>query len=122
MSANERWRQWEPPLATEPVHQGIWLPDGRVLGEAQITWSADMIERFRTGYKCMNCLEPQERAWPERCGVCGFPMRTGQAEFFAAEFEGEVLTSSRDWDAELAGLEERRRKEDERLRKSGGKQ
>ena len=70
---SERWRSWEPPLAIEPVEQGIWLPDGRSLGEYQITWSKEQIERFRAGYKCVKCLEPQERAWPERCW-CWAPM------------------------------------------------
>ena len=114
----ERWRQWEAPLRIEPVEQGIWLPDGRVLGEQQITWSAEQIERFRSGYKCVNCLEPQERAWPEQCSLCGYPMRTRQAEFFAREFGGETLIRvGRNWEEELDGLEERRRKEEERASK-----
>ena len=121
MSA-ERWRQWEAPLRVEPARldQGLWLPDGRVLSEPEITWSAEQIERFRLGYKCMNCLEPQERPFPEKCSLCGYPMRTRQAEFFAAEFAGEIEIGGRDWDAELEGLEERRRKQEERLRKTGG--
>jgi hypothetical protein len=112
----EQWRHWEAPLSVEPVpDQGLYLPDGRILGETQIVWSEDEIERFRAGYKCVNCLEPQEQSWPENCPLCGYPMRTEQASFFARQFAGEVLlgrqTSLAD---ELEGLEERRRKEDER--------
>jgi len=96
------------------VHQAIWLPDGRVLGEAEIAWSPEMIERFRLGYKCVNCLEPQERAYPEKCSLCGYPMRTHQAEFFAREFGGEVeIRTGVDYEAEFGQLEERRRKDEE---------
>ena len=115
----ERWRNWEPPLRIEPLEQGIWLPDGRVLGESEIAWSDEQIERFRAGYRCVNCLEPQERAWPERCPLCGYPIRTEQASFFAREYGGEIELKRRDWSEELDGLEERRRKEEERARKNG---
>jgi hypothetical protein len=110
----ERWRQWQSPLAIEPADQGILLPDGRLLAHPQIAWPEETIERFRAGYKCVNCLEPQEHAWPERCSLCGYPMRTEQTRFFAHEFGGEIeVGSTRDWEEELDGLEERRRKEEE---------
>lgn len=119
MSA-ERWRTWEAPIAIDPVDQGLWLPGGRVLGEFQITWSPEMIERFRSGYKCVKCLEPQEVAWPEHCSLCGYRMRVEQAAYFASEFGGLVeVRGGTDWDEQFDGLEERRRKEEERARRDG---
>jgi len=111
---SERWREWEPPLAVEPIEQGLYLADGRVLGEHQISWSPEQIERFRLGYKCLNCLEPQEQAWPERCAVCGYPMRAQQAEFFAREYAGVVpLGPTTTLEEERAGIVERAVKEEE---------
>ena len=110
----ERWRTWEEPLDIEPINQATELADGRVLGENQITWSAEQIERFRSGYKCLNCLEPQEQAWPEHCPVCGYPMRTHQAEFFAREYTGVVhLGPTTTLEEERAGIVERAVKEEE---------
>src|SRR5262249_1149466 len=78
-------------------------PGGRLQGAVQLTLSADTIERMRTGYMCAKCLEPLQHAWPERCPLCGAPIRTEQAEFFAKEFGGEVrLGPSTDWDYEAA--------------------
>jgi len=110
----ERWRRWEAPIRIDQVNQALWLPDGRVLGEAEITWSPEQIERFRLGRKCANCLEPQEHAWPERCSLCGYPMRTHQAEFFAREFGGEgYVHRGPDLGEEMERLDEYRRKEEE---------
>ena len=114
----ERWRRPVVPLAVDQVHQALWLPDGRVQGEAQLTLRPEDIERIRAGYVCVKCLEPHETAWPVRCQVCGAPMRCEQAAYFAREFGGEVEMETRpSWDEELGGLEERRRKEDERAGK-----
>jgi len=117
---SERWRVPVVPLAIDQVEQGLWLPDGRVQGEVQLTLRASDIERMRTGYVCVKCLEPHENAWPVRCQVCGAPMRSEQAAYFAREFGGEIAMPGRpSWDEELGGLEERRRKEEERARKDG---
>lgn len=118
MSA-DRWRHWEPPIEITAVEQGIWLPGGRTLGEFEITWPPEVVERFRAGYKCVNCMEPQEAAWPEHCSLCGYPMRSEQAAFFAREYGGERQINGKDWEAEIGSLDERRRKEEERARKDG---
>jgi len=111
----ERWRRWTPPLLIEEVvdEQSIWLPGGRLVAQPRFTWPAEVIERMRAGYQCVNCLEPQEHAWPLRCSLCGYPMRIEQASYFAREFAGEIVLGQRDWDEELDGLEERRRKQEE---------
>jgi hypothetical protein len=115
----ERWRKPVIPIAIEQVQQGLWLPDGRIQGEAQLVLSGEDIDRIRAGYVCAKCLEPHEEAWPERCSVCGSPMRTEQAAYIAREFGGNIGTVGKttDWEAELAGLDERRRKQEEADRK-----
>jgi len=113
----ERWRQPVVPLAIDQLHQAIWLPDGRVQGEVQLTLAPEDVERMRLGYVCAKCLEPHETAWPERCNACGSPMRSEQAAYFAREFGGILPVVNRpSWEEELDSLEERRRKEEEAKR------
>jgi hypothetical protein len=110
----ERWRKPVIPLDIDQVEQGIWLPDGRIMGEVQLTLTETDIGRIRAGYVCVKCLEPHEQAWPEHCQACGAPMRSEQAAYFAREFGGEVKRVPRpSWEEELGGLEERRRKSEE---------
>ena len=86
----ERWRKPAEVIDIQELpDQGFWLPDGRVQGAVQLTLSEDTIERMRLGYMCVKCMEPFEQAWPERCPVCGAPVRDKQAEYFAREFAGE---------------------------------
>jgi hypothetical protein len=105
----ERWRKPAEVLSIEPASdQGLWLPDGRVQGEVELTLSRETVERMRAGYMCAKCLEPFEQAWPERCHVCGAPIRTDQAQYFAREYAGmEQLGPRTSLDEELAGLHER---------------
>ena len=110
----ERWRRPAEVLDIQQIHQAIWLPGGRMQGAVQLTLSADTIERMRTGYMCAKCLEPLRDPWPERCPLCGAPIRTEQAEYFAREFGGEVHMGPRtSWDDEI----ERMHEEVERERK-----
>lgn len=88
----ERWRAPVIPLGIEPqADQGIWLPDGRVQGGVSLILSADDVERIRTGYVCAKCFEPHEQAWPERCQLCGAPMRELQADYVARELQREIV-------------------------------
>ena len=117
----ERWRQPVVPLEINPAQdQGLWLPDGRVHGEVQLTLSQEDVERMRAGYVCAKCLEPFERPWPIRCSVCGVAVRRDQAAYFAREFGGvNELGPSTSIADELEALDEYRRKEEERERKEG---
>lgn len=86
---SERWRRAVVPIEIDPGHpEGIWLPDGRVLGGAKLVLTGDDVDRLRAGFVCMKCLEPFERSWPERCHVCGFYVRREQAAYFAREYGG----------------------------------
>jgi len=97
-------------LDSEHVQQGLWLPDGRVLGEVQLTLDEETIGRMRAGYMCVKCLEPFEQAWPVRCNVCGAPIRDKQAEYFAREYAGEIRLGGPP--LELDGIHERAAREE----------
>lgn len=85
----ERWRKPVIPVAvtddpTKATHDGNVFRAGY-----NATFDADTIERFRQGYACLRCWEPQERPFPEVCGLCMYPIRDNQQKDFAEEFEGE---------------------------------
>lgn len=110
----ERWAKPVIPLALEPTDQVVTLPDGREMALVAPVLSAEDAERARQGYICLKCFEPFERPWPEKCHVCGAPIRREQAAYFAREFGGVVDLGPRtSLEEERAGLEERRRKEEE---------
>jgi hypothetical protein len=116
----ERWRQPVIPLEIEhQPTQVIHLPDGRTLGDVMFVLSEEDKERLRLGRVCIKCFEPFERAWPERCPVCGAPVREKQAEFFHQEVVDKPLQlgPKTTLEEERAGLEERLRKQEEAQRK-----
>ena len=84
---SERWRK---PLTVIDIHphdtEAVVLPDGRVQRMNVFTFDRESTERIRLGYACAKCLEVFSEAWPERCPVCGAPIRERQAEYFAKEF------------------------------------
>ena len=108
----ERWRRSAVVLDIEQLQQGIWLPDGRVQGAAKLVLDEESKERMRLGRLCAKCLEPFEHAWPERCNVCGAPIRSEQTEFFAREFDGvEQLGPSSTLEQEVVTFRERAERE-----------
>ena len=57
----------------------------------------EIVEQFRQGYRCMDCLAVQSAAFPEVCeevykdgGGCGYQMRRFQPERFAQDFGGDL--------------------------------
>ena len=104
---SERWRQPAIPLGIETTDQMVTLSDGRTLALSAPALRPEDIERARAGYLCLKCLEPFEHAWPERCHVCGAPIRREQAAYLAREY-GEIrLGPSTSIEDELAALREK---------------
>ena len=112
---SERWRQPVVPLAVEPHDKEILvLPDGRKLRQSMIALKPADIERLRAGYVCLKCFEPFETAWPERCPVCGAPVRKEQAAYFARELGAELrLGPSTSLDEERERLREAHLRKDD---------
>lgn len=88
-----------------------------------VAMSDDDVEATRAGYKCINCWENLEEAFPKSCFVCGFPCRDRQAEQFAKVYKGYDPTArtGADWEAEADRIEEQqeRRAFEKRAAKSG---
>jgi hypothetical protein len=74
--------------------------DGRQRVGIHITVTPDVVEQFRTGYRCIACkVGVQDEPFPENCVEpwCRFPMKRDQAERFAYEFRGyETLWPDRE--------------------------
>lgn len=62
------------------------------LGRATLDYEArfppEQIERFRLGYVCLECWEPHETPFPERCSLCGYEIKACQGDDFARKFKG----------------------------------
>jgi hypothetical protein len=75
----------------DPEHVLI-QEDGTVRRHHEFTYSAEDLDRIRTGYCCIHCGESQVdhgAPFPDHCWVCKFPMRERQQQRFAQEFVGE---------------------------------
>lgn len=66
------------------------MPDGRKMQKTVFGLQPAQVERIREGYTCIKCLEDYDTAFPDRCSVCGFPMREHQADEFAKDFRGNI--------------------------------
>jgi len=99
------------------------LLDGRLTQGLRVAMCDEDVERIRVGYKCINCFEDIDTAFPESCFLCGFPMKAEQAEKFGAIYAGHIpgLRTGPDWEAEADRLEERkeRRAFEKRATESG---
>lgn len=89
-SINARWRKPALPEAVDTTYDWATADTGRPTLDASVRFSPDDVERFRTGYLCIKCWEPQTEPFPERCALpqCRFEMRRLQAEEFARQFKG----------------------------------
>lgn len=65
------------------VHEG-----GRLMPGLNIAAQDEDVEQARTGYRCINCWEPLDEAWPKSCFLCGYPIKTHQAEQFGRVYKG----------------------------------
>lgn len=93
-----------------------------------VAMSDDDVEATRQGAKCINCFENFSSEtpggiWPDNCFVCGYPVKTHQAEQFARVYKGYDPTArtGADWEAEADRIEEQqeRRAFEKRAAKSG---
>lgn len=88
-------REWNPPLAVEADTQYVELTAEGPREGVRFTLCPEDIEMIRQGYKCLDCLELFDSAFPETCFLCGYPVGAVQAEAFAVMFAGEKPVGSR---------------------------
>jgi len=77
-------------LVSEDVSVAEVHPDGRQTLGVKYVLCDDDIEAIRQGYRCVNCQENFDEAFPETCIVCGFPCRERQSEYFARIYAGHI--------------------------------
>lgn len=118
--------KWNPIIVEEDV--GVMevheTPEGRrLMSGLNIAARAEDVEQVRQGYRCLNCWEPLDSAWPRACPLCSYPINTKQAEDFARVYKGydPTVNGQIDWQREQDKLEERaeRRRFAARARESG---
>ena len=101
--------KWNRCLIDEDPNAYEVMPDGSVRRGLRFLYSDQDIEMIRQGYKCSECGEVQEHAFPDACLLCEFPMKEQQAQNFAERFAGHRDTGGLiDWDAEEEHLERQR--------------
>jgi hypothetical protein len=61
---------------------------GRWMRDVDLSLDPEWVERIRTGYMCIECFEPAEHAWPDRCRMCGFRIEGDQAAEYARRYLG----------------------------------
>lgn len=89
------------------VHE---TPEGkRLMSGLNIAASAEDVEQVRQGYRCLNCWEPLEHAWPRGCPLCGYAISKQQLEDFARVYKGydPTVNGQINWQAEEDRLAER---------------
>lgn len=103
-------RPWKRIVVEPDQGVGEVLPDGRIFAGVNVAMADDDVEAIRQGYKCINCWENFDHAWPETCFVCGFAVRHRQAERFGHDYAGweHDLRTGPVWDRIADQLEERR--------------
>ncbi len=92
MSDNEivqRWRRPVTSLAVADTHEWATADLGRPTLDYKARFPPEQIDRFRFGYVCIECWEPHETPYPDKCALCGYLMRERQAADFARKFEGD---------------------------------
>lgn len=92
MSARDIWLPGRPTAPFAEVEENpkklLVLPDGRVFVDNTYTLSPEQADRMWAGYMCAACLEPLAEAYPEKCPLCGFPVRDQQRQQLERDFLG----------------------------------
>lgn len=118
-----RGNLWDPVLVEPDPDHLLVSSDGTVREHHNLILSEDMSGQVQSGYRCIQCLEPFEEAWPERCPACKFAVRDKQAQRFGQEYVGNIRVGpSTSIEDELAIAEEmvereERKKNDVSVRK-----
>lgn len=101
--------EWDRMIVEEDLGVIEVHDEGRPMHGLNVATTKRGVEKIRLGYKCINCMEPFESAWPKKCPLCGYPVADKQAEEFARVYkEYDKSRFETDWDAELDRIEERK--------------
>ena len=116
-------RPWNRIVVEEDPGVIEVFESGRMMQGLNVGMCDEDVEATRVGYRCINCFENFDTAFPENCPVCNFPCRDRQAETFARVYKGfePGLRTGPDWEAEADRIAEQqeRRAFEQRAAKSG---
>jgi hypothetical protein len=84
----QRWRKPVTALAVADTVEYATADLGRATLDYRARFDEETINRFKLGYVCLECWEPHEVPFPERCSLCGYEMADRQSDDFARKFEG----------------------------------
>lgn len=116
-------RPWSKIVVEEDPGVVELHSDGRLMPGLNVAMCDADVEATRTGYKCINCWENLETAFPKLCPVCNFPCAERQSEQFARVYKGHdpSLRTEADWEKEADALQDRqeRRAFEKRASESG---
>lgn len=116
-------RAWEKIVVEEDQGVVEVHSDGRMMPGLNVAMSDDDVEATRLGYKCINCWENFDSAFPKVCPVCSFPCAERQTEHFARVYKGHdpTLRTGAEWEKEADRLQDRqeRRAFEKRASESG---
>lgn len=82
-----RWARPSTPFHIEDAEFAVAEGDREFI-DYKARWSQEEIARRTLGYVCIKCWEPHETPFPDKCSLCGFPMKTHQLIVFEQEFKG----------------------------------
>ena len=102
------WHQKSPYAGVKDDPNELVVHNGRVTRGVNKTLTAEAIDQIKSGYRCLMCEEPQVKgAWPEKCSLCGFPIKAEQMDLFKKWFKGEEWVGSRiNWREEIDRLDD----------------
>lgn len=97
-------------IVVEPDPDVIVVQNGQASQGLKMTVPDEVVEQIRQGYQCVECLEPLDTAFPEKCPLCFFPIKERQLEVFERVFKGHQpgARTGADWEAEADRIEERK--------------
>jgi hypothetical protein len=104
--------RWSKPATIYDAVEGdtlVQMPGGELMIQAEISVDEETVQRMRSGYICIMCIEPQEKPFPEKCVLCGYHMRDRQSHDLSTKRNSlnEVWVGSRiNKEDEIARMDE----------------
>jgi hypothetical protein len=74
--------RWAKPATIYDAVEGdtlMQMPGGELMIQAEVSVDEETVQRMRSGYICIMCLEPQKDPFPKKCALCGYHMRDRQS-------------------------------------------
>ena len=85
---SERWRKPVKIYKAEESSENADQIAGKWYRGLKWTLAAEDFQRVRSGYVCLQCLEPHEFPFPEHCSLCGYAIKERQSKEMDLEFAG----------------------------------